>query len=51
MEFSIIYFYLWEGRKLLLKLSNNMNSNRYFSDLSDFYAAGALAPQQEKKMK
>ena len=23
------------SRKLLLKLSNNMNSNRYFSDLSD----------------
>ena len=30
------YHNLPEGKKLLLKLSNNMNSKRYFSDLSDF---------------
>lgn len=30
------YTHLPKGKELLLKLSNNMNSNRYFSDLSDF---------------
>jgi len=30
------YNHLSKGKLLLLKLSNNMNSKRYFSDLSDF---------------
>ncbi len=30
------YTYLPQGKELLIKLSNNMNSKRYFSDLSDF---------------
>ena len=30
------YHNLPEGRALLLKLSNSMNSKRYFSELSDF---------------
>lgn len=36
--YLFIYGYtnLAEGRALLLKLSNNMNTKRYFSDLSDF---------------
>jgi hypothetical protein len=36
--YLFIYGYtnLIKGKALLLKLSNNMNSNRYFSDLSDF---------------
>ena len=34
--FILGYHNLPKGRELLLKLSNNMNSKRYFSDLSDF---------------
>lgn len=30
------YHNLSKGREILLKLSNNMNSKRYFSNLSDF---------------
>ena len=34
--FILGYHNVPKGRKLLLKLSNNMNSKRYFSDLSAF---------------
>jgi hypothetical protein len=30
------YYTIPKGKELLLKLSNNMNSKRYFSDISDF---------------
>ena len=38
MLYIFIYGYhnIPNGREILLKLSNNMNSKRYFSDLSDF---------------
>ena len=46
MEFSAIFIYgyhnLPNGREILLKLSNNINSKRYFSDLSDFIEADEI---------
>ena len=44
----VLYIFIYgfhnlpEGRELLLKLSNNMNSKRYFSDLSDFIDADEI---------
>ena len=36
------YHNLQEGKEILLKLSNNMNSKRYFSDISDFIDASEI---------
>ena len=36
------YHNLQEGKEILLKLSNNMNSKRYFSDMSDFIDASKI---------